>query len=181
MRQPVQIIGCQKSFIKKKITAGFVAKSIAGRLFLPCHWREFLRCLRRRQNGHKSADDASLKLYGQILPGGFLNYGYSEDLALTPETTTVDAIQNAQIRYGERLADLVRDKESRVLDAGCGLGGLVGLLLKRGLQPTALTPNRVQIRRVREVFPAVPLIEGRLEKIPLPVFRHAFGTVITSE
>jgi hypothetical protein len=34
---------------------------------------------------------------------------------------------------------------------------------------------------VREVFPAVPLIEGRLEKIPLPEFRHAFGTVITSE
>jgi len=115
------------------------------------------------------------------LPGGFLNYGYSEDPDITPEKTTIDSIQNAQIRYGERLADLVKDKNGRVLDAGCGLGGLVGLLLQRGLHPTALTPNRTQIRRVREVFPAVPLIEGRLENIPLPEFHHAFGTVITSE
>ena len=177
----IQPAGCQKIFIKKKITAGFVAKSIAGRLFHPCNWKPFARCFRRSENGQKSADDASLKLYGQILPGGFLNYGYSENPAVTPGTTTIDSIQNAQICYGERLADLVKDKESRVLDAGCGLGGLVGLLLKRGLFPTALTPNRTQIRRVRDVFPAVPMIEGRLEKIPLPEFHHAFGTVITSE
>ncbi len=179
--QPAQTIGCQKTFIKKKITAGFVAKSIAGRMLRPRHWKSFARTLGPVQNGHKAADDATLKLYGQILPGGFLNYGYSEDPSVPPEKTTIDAIQNAQIRYGERLADLVVDKKNRVLDAGCGLGGLVGLLLQRGLHPTALTPNRAQIRRIREVYPAVPLIEGRLEKIPLPEFLHAFGTVITSE
>lgn len=171
----------KKDFIKKKITAGFVAKSIAGRLFLPCNWLPFLRCFRLRSGASKSVDDASLKLYGQILPGGFLNYGYSEDPARPPEKIDIDAIQQAQVRYGERLVDLVQDKESRVLDAGCGMGGLVGLLLKRGLQPTALTPNRTQVRRVHEDFPGVPMIEGRLEEIPLPEFRHTFGTVITAE
>ena len=171
----------RKVFINKKITAGFVTQSVAGRLFHPRHWKSFFRCLCPRQNEAKSTDDAALKLYGQILPGGFLNYGYSDTPGITPEQTTIASIQNAQIRYGERLANLVKDKDNRVLDAGCGLGGLVGLMLERGLQPTALTPNRTQIRRIREVFPNVPLIEGRLEQIPLPEYQHTFGTVITSE
>jgi SAM-dependent methyltransferase len=170
-----------KVFIKKKITAGFVAKSVGGRLFLPRNWLPFLSCFLSRNGAGKAADDGQLKLYGQILPGGFLNYGYSENPALPLEKLSLDAIQQAQIRYGERLVELVRDPEGRVLDAGCGMGGLIGLLLKRGLQPTALTPNRTQIRRVRADFPAVPMIEGKLEQIPLPKFRHAFGTVITSE
>ena len=158
-----------------------MVKSIAGRLFLPRNWSPFLRCFRSRNGVTKAADDATLKLYGQLLPGGFLNYGYSEDPAVPPEKMNIAGVQEAQIRYGERLADLVLDKENRVLDAGCGMGGLVGLLLKRGLQPTALTPNRTQIRRVRGDFPNVPMIEGRLEEIPLPEFHHTFGTVITSE
>jgi SAM-dependent methyltransferase len=174
-------LAAQKDFIKKKITAGFVVKSIAGRLFLPRNWSPFLRCFRSRNNVSKAADDATLKLYGQILPGGFLNYGYSEDPTIPPEKMNIAGVQEAQIRYGQRLVDLVIDKQNRVLDAGCGMGGLVGLLLKRGLQPTALTPNRTQIRRVREDFPNVPMIEGKLEEIPLPEFRHTFGTVITSE
>lgn len=171
----------RKDFIKTKITAGFVAKSVASRLFFPRNWPPFLRCFRSRNGAGKAADDASLKLYGQILPGGYLNYGYSEDPGIAPEKTSLHSIQQAQVRYGERLADLVKDRENRVLDAGCGMGGLVGLLLKRGLQPTALTPNRTQIRRVRGDFPNVPMIEGKLEEIPLPEFRQAFGTVITSE
>jgi SAM-dependent methyltransferase len=150
-------------------------------LLLPRHWPPLLRCLRSRRNGHKAADDTALKLYGQILPGGFLNYGYSENPALPLEKLSLDSIQQAQVRYGERLADLVKDRDNRVLDAGCGMGGLIGLLLMRGFQPTALTPNRTQIRRVRMDFPDVPVIEGKLEQIPLPEFRHTFGTIITSE
>ena len=49
---------------------------------MPRNWGPFLQRLRHRNNGHKAADDAQLKLYGQILPGGFLNYGYHEDTSL---------------------------------------------------------------------------------------------------
>lgn len=164
-----------------KVTAGFAAKSIASRLFLPRHWSPLMQRLRQPKVRGKAADDAQLKLYGQVLPGGFLNYGYSDNPAIPPEKICIADIENAQLRYAERLADLILDRENRLLDSGCGMGGLTGLLLRRGFKPTALTPNRTQIRRVRTDYPDVPLIEGKLENIPLPEFRHAFGTVITSE
>ncbi len=148
---------------------------------MPRNWGPFLRCLRRRNNNHKAVYDAQLKLYSQILPGGFLNYGYHEDTSLSPEKMSLDAIQRAQTHYGERLVDLVGDATGPVLDAGCGMGGLVQLLLQRGFAPTALTPNRAQIHHMRTTFPSVPLIEGRLEQIPLDTYRGHFQTVITSE
>lgn len=148
---------------------------------MPRNWGPFLQRLRHRNNGHKAADDAQLKLYSQILPGGFLNYGYHEDTSLSPEKMSLEAIQRAQTRYGERLVDLVGEATGPVLDAGCGMGGLVQLLLQRGYAPTALTPNRAQIRHMRTAFPSVPLIEGRLEQIPLDTFKGYFQTVITSE
>ncbi len=148
---------------------------------MPRNWGPFLQSFRRQNGNHKAADDAQLKLYSQILPGGFLNYGYHEDTSLSPEKMSLDAIQQAQTRYGERLVDLVGDSTGPVLDAGCGMGGLVQLLLQRGFTPTALTPNRAQIRHMRTAFPAVPLIEGRLEQIPLDTYRGHFQTVITSE
>lgn len=164
-----------------KVTAGFVVKNIARRLFLPRHWSPLLQRLRQPKVRGKAADDAQLKLYGQVLPGGFLNYGYSDNPATPPEKICIADIEAAQLRYAERLADLIVERENRVLDSGCGMGGLTGLLLRRGFQPTALTPNRTQIRRVRTDYPDVPVIEGKLENIPLPEFQHAFGTVITSE
>jgi len=164
-----------------KITAGFIALTIASRVFLPQHWSPLLQCLRQPRVRGKAADDAQLKLYGQVLPGGFLNYGYSDDPSLPPDRMCLHDIERAQLRYSERLADLVVDRESRILDSGCGMGGLTGLLRQRGLKPTALTPNRTQIKHLRTIHPDVPLIEAKLEQIPLPEHRQAFGTVITSE
>jgi cyclopropane fatty-acyl-phospholipid synthase-like methyltransferase len=164
-----------------KFTAVFAAKCIIGRLALPSNWSPLWQCLRRPKVRGKSADDAQLKLYGQLLPAGFLNYGYSDDPTRPPEKMCLHDIEQAQLRYATRLADLVSDQENRILDSGCGMGGLTGLLLQRGLKPTALTPNRTQIKNIRTVYPTVPLIEGKLEQIPLPEHRHAFGTVITSE
>jgi SAM-dependent methyltransferase len=164
-----------------KVTPGFVAKSIASRLALPRHWPHFWERLRRPKIRGKAADDAQLKLYGHIFPGGFLNYGYSNDPAIRPEQMCVADIEKAQLRYGERLANLVVDLENPALDSGCGMGGLIGLLRQRGCQPTALTPNRTQIRRVQTDYPDVPVIASKLEQIPLPQYRQTFGTVITSE
>lgn len=165
----------------KKITARSAVISLAQRALTPRNWGPFIKYLRRRSKSDKGADDAQLELFSQIMPGGFLNYGYSEDPSLPPEKLSLDAIQRAQARYGERLVDLAGGATGPVLDAGCGLGGLVRLLLQRGFAPTALTPNRVQIRHMRTAFPSVPLIEGRLEQIPLDTFRGYFQTVITAE
>lgn len=164
-----------------KFTAVFAAKCIIGRVIVPSNWSPLWDRLRRPKVRGKSADDAQLKLYGQLLPSGFLNYGYSDDPTRPPEKMCLHDIELAQLCYATRLADLVTDREHRILDSGCGMGGLTGLFLQRGLQPTALTPNRTQIKHIRTTYPHVPLIEGKLEQIPLPEFHHVFGTVITSE
>jgi SAM-dependent methyltransferase len=165
----------------QKVTPGFVTKSIVSRLLLPRHWPHLWERLRRPKVRGKAADDAQLKLYGHIFPGGFLNYGYTDDSTVRPEHMCVADIERAQLRYGERLANLVTDLENPVLDSGCGMGGLIGLLRRRGCKPTALTPNRTQIRRVQTDYPDVPVIASKLEQIPLPQYWQAFGTVITSE
>jgi len=165
----------------KKISARSALKGVVRRALAPRNWGPFLERLRRRSKSDKGADDAQLKLFSQILPGGFLNYGYSEETSLPPERLSLEAIQRAQVRYGERLVDLAGEVSGPILDAGCGLGGLVQLLLRRGFSPTALTPNRTQIRHMKMTFPSVPLIEGRLEQIPLETFQGYFQTVITAE
>src|SRR5262245_50111994 len=118
-----------------KLTSGFIAFSIASRLLLPHHWPPLMQCLRQPKARGKAADDAQLKLYGQILPGGFLNYGYSENPSVPPERMCLNDIEQAQVRYGQRLVNLVVDKDSPVLDSGCGMGGLTGLLLRSGYKP----------------------------------------------
>ena len=52
---------------------------------MPRNWGPFLQRLRRNRSHNKAADDAQLKLYSQILPGGFLNYGYHEDASVPTE------------------------------------------------------------------------------------------------
>ena len=166
---------------RPRLSVGFVLKSMAGRLFLPRHWPDLFERMRKKELTSKAADDPALRLFGQLVPGGFLNYGYHENPALTAEKMCIDDIERAQVRFGERLVNLVTDREQPVLDCGCGLGGLTELLLRAGYKPTALTPNSTQVARVRANYPDVPVIQRRLEQIPLPEYQQAFGTVITSE
>jgi hypothetical protein len=51
----------------------------------------------------------------------------------------------------------------------------------QGYCPTALTPNRSQIQYIQSKHPSVPLVQTRLEQIPLEKYRRHFNTVITSE
>ncbi len=155
-------------------------REIAGRL-TPAHWGSLLARAQRKRNGAKAADDAQLALYAQILPGGFLNYGYSDDPGIPPEQLSLAMVQQAQVRYAERLLEQVPGNACDILDAGCGMGGLVGLMVRRGLRPTALTPNRIQARHVREVYPQVPVQEVRLEDLPDSQSSGRFDVIVTSE
>jgi len=147
----------------------------------PRHAVELFKCLGKKKQIHKSADDAQLRLYAEILPGDFLNYGYFDNPDIPPERLSLHDIQQAQIRYGQLLIDQIRDRKGPVLDAGCGMGGLLNLLVEQGFSSTALTPNRTQIQYLQSKHPAVPLVQGKFESIPLEKFRHFFSTVITSE
>jgi ubiquinone/menaquinone biosynthesis C-methylase UbiE len=61
--------------------------------------------------------------------------------------------------------------ECRVLDVGCGNGGLLGWFHERGVKPenlcgVDLVPNR--IRFARETFPAFTFFEGNAEQLDFP-------------
>lgn len=147
----------------------------------PRHAVQLFKCLRKEDRATRATDDAQLRLYAEILGGDFLNYGYFDAPDIPPEKLSLHDIQQAQLRYGQLLIDQIRDRSGPVLDAGCGMGGLLNLLVAQGYSPTALTPNRSQIHYVRSKHPAVPLVQARLEQIPLEKYRRHFSTVITSE
>ncbi len=127
------------------------------------------------------ASDAQLHVYAQILPGGFLHYGYFDDPSVEPEALSLRDVERAQSRYAEIIVEQVSDRSTPVFDVGCGMGGLLKLLLEEGLSPVALTPDSVQVEYVKQKYPNVPVVESKFEQVPDGMYRNFFGTVITSE
>jgi SAM-dependent methyltransferase len=157
------------------------AVKILKRVVHPAHSWQLLRRLGGRNGAGRALDDPQLKLYSEILPGGFLNYGYFDNIDLTPDLICVRDLQQAQARYAQELLRHVQARGAPVLDAGCGMGGLIGEMLAKGLQPMALTPNQAQIEHVRSMYPGVPTFHGKFEKLPVEKYPAHFGTVIMSE
>jgi SAM-dependent methyltransferase len=58
-------------------------------------------------------------------------------------------LPQAQQLYAERLLSLLPDTAARVLDVGCGLGGLSRMVVERGARVVALSPRRDHIDLIR--------------------------------
>jgi SAM-dependent methyltransferase len=56
----------------------------------------------------------------------------------------------------------------RVVDVGAGTGKLTGLLHERGLEVVAVEPSAGMREQVARILPAVTLLDGTAEAIPLP-------------
>ena len=166
----------------RKIKAGAAAKSIAGRVLHPKHLVNAIKLQRARKANKRVYDDAQLALLAQIIPGGYLHYGYFDDINREPREISLAEITRAQQRYAELLVDLAQDQEAPVLDVGCGMGAMSKLLLDRGFKPTALTPDRFQATHITNSYPQIPLLQCKFEDLPNPD-EHAgrYGTVFTSE
>lgn len=165
----------------KKPSAKDALVNIAQRVIYPRHAVALAKCFRAKKRDRKSAHDAELKFCADVLPGDFLNYGFYEDPSIPPEQISLHQIQQAQIRYGQLLVDQIRDRNSPVLDAGCGMGGLLNLLVAQKFAATALTPNHSQIEHIHARHPSVQLLEGKFDSETLRECGGRFGTVITSE
>ncbi len=166
----------------RKLKAGAAAKSIAGRVFHPAHLAKAINLQRRRKTNKRAYDDAQLALLAQIIPGGYLHYGYFDDPTREPREISLAEITRAQQRYAELLVELAEDKTSPVLDVGCGMGAMSKLLHDRGFAPTALTPDRFQATHIATQYPQIPLIQAKFEDLP-DAESHAgrYGTIFTSE
>ena len=129
--------------------------------------------------------NAQLLLYNRMLPGDFLHYGYFDDPEVPPERVSFDDLHRAQLRYAEKLAGLIDLPDQPVLDAGSGMGGMLGLLRSAGHEVTGLTPDRFQVEHIRSAYPGIPVLHCRFEDLAadrfVDRFMAHFGTIIHSE
>ena len=125
--------------------------------------------------------NAQLQLYSRMLPGDFLHYGYFDDPDTPAEEISFADLQRAQLRYAQELIGRIGPPDLPVLDAGSGMGGMLGLLRSAGHDVTGLTPDRIQVDHIRRAYPDVPVLRCRFEDMPVDRFKSYFGTVIHAE
>lgn len=164
-----------------KIKPAVMLKSIATKSLNPIHLRRAVRLQYNRKQLVRSKNDPQLKLYAQLFPGGFLHYGYFENPSICPRDISLNDITDAQLKYAEVVLEKVSDKNSEILDVGCGMGGLVGLMLEGGWKPVALSPDAHQIATIKELYPNVPAVQSKFEEIDIGEHEGRYGTIINAE
>ncbi len=164
-----------------KISAKLLFKKVLLKLLSPKSLRHPINLSRNKKKKKRPHVDVTLKLFSKILPGDFLHYGYFEDVDRSPEDISINDMARAQVDYAGLLINKIKDKDSPVLDVGCGMGGLIGLLLSQGFAPVALTPDRFQIDYVQKQYPETEILNTKFEHMPLEKYKNHFGTVIMSE
>jgi cyclopropane fatty-acyl-phospholipid synthase-like methyltransferase len=165
----------------KDLRTGSIIRSALKKVIYPRHLWKVIQLERGKKRRERTYDDPQLKLYSEILPGDFLHYGYFDDLKIQPQDISLNAIYLAQLRYAELILEKIEDRDSPVLDVGCGMGGLVKLMLDKGFNPVALSPDKTQVSYVKTRYAQVPVVESKFEDIHLEAHMNRYGTIITSE
>lgn len=138
-----------------------------------------LRAHRADKSVWDPADDLELALYGSMFGNNFLHYGYFADPSIDPETISLATVKQAMDDYASLLVQRVQAGE-RVLDVGCGMGGLLARLDAAGARPTGVTPNRAHAEHIHRQWPGVPLIESTFEAVD-PSRYTPFDALINAE
>ena len=123
--------------------------------------------------------DPELDLYTQIFRNDFLHAGYFDPIP-DPETISFQSLREATEAYARLLVARVAPGQ-RVLDLGCGTGGLLAMLKAAGAEPTGLTPNPGHAEHIRKSHPGIPVIVSGFEALDMEKYRQSFDVVICSE
>ena len=142
---------------------------------------KIIKLQRNRKNNNKKKVqlDPQLKLYADVLKNDFLHYGYFEDTNKDPRTISLKDIDGAQLDYAKLFLAQITDTQNPVLDIGCGMGGLIKLLLKHQYLPVGITPDEHQVQYICQKYQNVEMHHCKFEDFKDHSSR--FGTLITSE
>ena len=153
---------------------------VVGRLLnLPALLR-YMRDHRPDKSVWDPAEDLELQLYGAIFGNNFLHYGYFPEIPASAEEISLADVKRAMDDYASLLVDRVKPGE-RVLDVGCGMGGLLNRLDRAGAKPSGVTPNRAHAQHIRALWPHLPLVECPFEQVDPARFEQKFDALINAE
>ena len=156
-------------------------KPALWRLLRPDHLLRAVRLAWRHRRRSRRNADGRLQFFADLLPGGYLNYGYHEDSGVRPDELSLNDLARAQARYAELIFEQVADIRGPILDVGCGVGGLLDLMHSRGLDATGLTPDRLQFEYLRTQRPDLKVIHSALESLDTSSHHRQFEALITAE
>lgn len=151
-----------------------VAKRLAN---LPALLRHVRRVKAARVDG---SVDLELDLYTEMFRNDFLHAGYFDPIPDDAEKVSFHSIKAAMRAYADLLVQRVAPGQ-RVLDVGCGTGGLLALLREAGAEPTGVTPNPGHAEHIRKTHPGIPVLVGGFEQLDLGAIRRSFDVVVCSE
>lgn len=140
----------------------------------------YLREHRPDRSVHDPQADLELALYGAIFGNNFLHYGYFPDPPHNAETISLADVKRAMDDYATLLVQRISPGE-RVLDVGCGMGGLLARLLDAGARPTGVTPNTAHAEHIRKRWPQAELIESTFERVDPSRVGARFDAIVNAE
>lgn len=141
------------------------------------HFRAF-RYRKMARKGRLAGNEPELDLYARILKNDMLHWGYFDDPDIAPDAISIKDFEDAQQRYAERIAEHLGPPPENILDVGCGMGGLAGLLSARGYSLELLSPNAQQKKHIGREYPALPFHHCKYEDF---VPAGTFDSIINSE
>ena len=142
---------------------------------------ELLKALRfhMSQKAHKkSSEDLELLLYSKIIKNDMLHYGYFKNPDIQSDSISIRDLEAAQMNYVEIIINQILDKNSRVLDVGCGMGGLSKILFEKGYQVESLTPDNNQKNYITSKHGQLTVHHTKFENFKT---QNEFNTIINSE
>jgi cyclopropane fatty-acyl-phospholipid synthase-like methyltransferase len=137
---------------------------------------------KQRQNSGiwNPSDDLELQLYQAMFNNNFLHYGYFANPPKNAESISLAQIKQSMENYAELLVERV-ELSDKVLDVGCGTGGLLVKLKAKGIDATGLTPNLKHLKHIQSLMPEQKIIQCEFEAASPALCEAPFDTVINSE
>ena len=142
---------------------------------------ELIRAFRfdKKQKKHKkSSQDLELMLYSKIIRNDMLHYGYFENIDIEADSISIKDLENAQMKYVDLIIEQISGTGNKVLDVGCGMGGLSNILNSKGYSVDSLTPDNNQKNYIEDKYKDLTVHHMKFEDFEV---KDKFNTIINSE